>query len=236
MSLSTFPEGGTAVVLGAGGGIGAAVLAALRARPDFAAVRGFGRTSTPPLDLLDESSIAAVADVLAADAHPPRLIFDATGVLHGEGLRPEKTWRHITPEAMAHAFAVNVTGPALLMKHLLPLLPRSGKAVFATLSARVGSIADNGHGGWYAYRASKAALNQIVRTAAIELGRRRPDALCVALHPGTVDTPLTRPFAKTGLAVRTPDVAADDLLAVLDHLEATASGGFFDQHGAPIPW
>jgi NAD(P)-dependent dehydrogenase (short-subunit alcohol dehydrogenase family) len=137
---------------------------------------------------------------------------------------------------MARAFAVNAIGPALLMKHFLPLLPRSGKCVFATLSARVGSIGDNRLGGWYSYRASKAALNQIVRTAAIELRRGRPDAICVALHPGTVATPLSARFAKSGLEVQSPDAAAMRILAVLDGLTAESSGDFFDQRAHSIPW
>jgi NAD(P)-dependent dehydrogenase (short-subunit alcohol dehydrogenase family) len=122
------------------------------------------------------------------------------------------------------------------MKHVLPLLPRSGKAVFATLSARVGSIADNRLGGGYGYRASKAALNQLVRTAAVELARRAPEALCIALHPGTVATPLSAPFAATGLEIHAPAEAAGHLLAVVDGLTAEANGGFFDWRGEPVPW
>ena len=137
---------------------------------------------------------------------------------------------------MAHAFAVNAMGPALLMKHFLPLLPKQGKSVFATLSAKVGSIGDNALGGWYSYRASKAALNQFVHTAAIELTRKKPEAVCVALHPGTVDTGLSSRFAKAGLTVRTPDEAASRLLLVLDALTASQSGGFFNHDGEPLPW
>ena len=137
---------------------------------------------------------------------------------------------------MALAFALNAIGPALIMKHILPRLPRSGKAVFATLSARVGSIEDNRLGGWYSYRASKAALNQLVRTAAIELTRRSPDALCNALHPGTVSTTLSAPFTATGLEVHSPAVAAQHLLAVIDQLTADDNGGFFDWRGQPVPW
>ena len=122
------------------------------------------------------------------------------------------------------------------MKHVLPLLPRSGKAVFATLSARVGSIGDNRLGGWYAYRASKAALNQLVRTAAVEMARRSPEAICVALHPGTVATGLSAPFEATGLEVHTPAAAARHLLAVVDKLPNDANGGFFDWRGQPVPW
>ena len=119
---------------------------------------------------------------------------------------------------------------------MFPLLPRSGKAVFATLSARVGRVGDNRIGGWYSYRASKAALNQLVRTAAIELKRQCPDAICVALHPGTVDTSLSAPFRKVGLEVQSPDIAAERLLAVVDKLRPSDSGGFFDCKGQTVPW
>jgi NAD(P)-dependent dehydrogenase (short-subunit alcohol dehydrogenase family) len=137
---------------------------------------------------------------------------------------------------MARAFALNAIGPALIMKHMLPLLPRTGKAVFATLSARVASIGDNRLGGWYSYRASKAALNQLVRTAAVELARRAPNAICVALHPGTVATSLSAPFSKDGLDIQTVDVSAARLLDVIDGLSPDQTGGFFDHLGAPIPW
>ena len=125
-------------------------------------------------------------------------MIDATGFLHDNRQGPEKSWRQLDAVNLPRSFALNAIGPALIMKHVLPRLPRSGKAVFATLSARVGSIGDNRLGGWYSYRASKAALNQLVRTAAVELARRSPDALCIALHPGTVATALSTPFAATG--------------------------------------
>ncbi len=137
---------------------------------------------------------------------------------------------------MAHAYAVNAIGPALLLKHFCPLFPRQGRVVFATLSARVGSIGDNRLGGWHSYRASKAALNQLVRTASIELHRHNPASLCVALHPGTVATPLSAPFAKAGLDVGPPEVAAAALLTVLEGLGASDTGGFFDHRGAAIEW
>ena len=222
-----------AVVIGAGGGIGAALAAALEAQGRT--VLRLGRATTPALDLLDEPSIAAAA-AHAATLGPPALVIDATGFLHGPGIAPEKSWRELDPAALAHAFALNAIGPALLMKHFLPLLPRSGPAVFATLSARVGSITDNRLGGWYAYRASKAALNQLVRTAAIELRRRAPHAICVALHPGTVETKLSAPFARTGLEVRPPAQAAAELLAVIAGLTPADSGGFLDHKAVPIPW
>ncbi len=234
--LQSFPTGGVAVVIGASGGIGAALLAGLRADPAFSQVIGLGRASTPALDLGDEASMAAAAQYLGGLDAPLRLVVDATGFLHGEGFAPEKSWRQLDPDHMAKAFAINAIGPALLMKHLLPLLPREGKAVFATLSAKVGSIGDNRLGGWYSYRASKAALNQFVRTAAVELARAKPQAICVALHPGTVDTGLSAPFAKTGLVVRPPAQAAERLLEVIDRLDAAASGGFFDYRGTALPW
>ena len=150
--------------------------------------------------------------------------------------RPEKTWSELDCSQMSRSFALNAIGPALIMKHVLPLLPRQGKAVFATLSARVGSIGDNHLGGWYSYRASKAALNQFVRTASIELRRRQPEAICVALHPGTVDTSLSSPFGKAGLDVQSPDVAAKRLIAVIAALSPRDTGGFFDHRGERVQW
>lgn len=228
-------ETGIAVVFGAGGGIGRALLARLRDGGAFAHVIGFSRSSDPAIDLLDEASLAAAA-LHAADTGPLRLVIDATGFLHDGDQRPEKSWRELDAGKLARAFALNAIGPALLMKHVLPRLPREGRAVFATLSARVGSIGDNRLGGWYSYRASKAALNQLLRTAAIEAKRTHPEAICVALHPGTVATGLTSPFARTGLAVQSPAEAATRILAVLDRLEVEDSGGFFDHRGEPVPW
>jgi NAD(P)-dependent dehydrogenase (short-subunit alcohol dehydrogenase family) len=200
-------------------------------------VHRLSRRSAPPLDVTDDAAVAEAAAELAGRDGPLRLLVDATGFLHdADHGGPEKSYRRIDPAHMAHAFAVNAIGPALLMKHFLPLLPREGKAVFATLSAKVGSIGDNRHGGWYAYRASKAALNQLVRTAAIELARRRSDALCVALHPGTTDSPLSQPFSKTGLTVRPPTESAERLLQVIDRLEPADSGGFFNHDGTALPW
>jgi NAD(P)-dependent dehydrogenase (short-subunit alcohol dehydrogenase family) len=234
--FAQFPPGGIAVVFGASGGIGRALTARLRTHPDFSIVSGYSRTGTIALDLGVESSIEAVsADVQQYDMDV-RLLIDATGVLEGDGCIAEKSWRQLNPAAMSRAFVVNAIGPALLMKHFLPLLPRQGKCIFATLSARVGSIGDNRLGGWYSYRASKAALNQIVRTAAIELRRTRPEAACVALHPGTVDTRLSARFAKPGLEVQTPDTAAKRLITLIDTLTPAASGEFIDQRGQVIAW
>jgi len=233
-------DDGVVVVIGASGGLGAAFVRALGERPAGPLVLGLGRGSEPALDLLDEPSIArAAAWVVAqrdANQRPLRLIVDATGWLHGDGRLPEKSWRQLDAAHLAHNFAVNAIGPALLMKHLLPLLPRQGRAVFATLSAKVGSIGDNQLGGWYGYRAAKAALNQLVRTASIELARSHPQALCVAVHPGTVETGLSAPFSRNGLTVRPPDEAAARLLGVLSGLTPQRSGRLVDHGGSDLPW
>ena len=226
-------------VIGATGGIGNALVQALQVAFPQGHVVALSRTSVPALDLLHEDSMTQAAAWIAQQCQdtgrPLRLLINATGTLH-KPYPPEKSWAQLDSVAMAQVFAINTLGPALLMKHMLPLLPREGKAVFATLSAKVGSIGDNRLGGWYSYRASKAALNQMVRTAAIELRRRHPHAVCVALHPGTVDTHLSTPFAKTGLDVVSPAQAASRLLQVIDGLVASDSGGFFNHDGSPLPW
>lgn len=229
-------DGALAVVIGARGGIGAALCRALRADARWSEVVGLARDSDPPLDLTDEDSIAAAARAVSGRSAALRLVIVATGVLGRQECVAEKSWRQIDPGAMQRAFAVNTIGPALVMKHFLPLLAREGRSVFAALSARIGSIGDNRLGGWYSYRASKAALNQLVHTAAIELRRQRPQALCVALHPGTVATALTAGYDTGGLEVQDPDTAAGRLLAVLDSLDAAHSGQFFDHRGQPVPW
>lgn len=234
--LGSFPSGSVAIVVGATGGIGAALVRAIDQTGQFCGVKEFGRSTSPALDLLSEGSIEAAAASLSQMAAPPRLIVDATGLLHESGLVPEKRLAQLDGAQLAKLFAVNATGPALLMKHFLPLLPKQGKAVFATLSAKVGSIGDNQLGGWYGYRASKAALNQFVRTAAIELKRQKSSALCVALHPGTVRTELSSPFAKNGLTIQSPDEAARRLLMTIESLSADQSGGFFSYSGEELPW
>jgi len=235
LTLSSLPSGGVAVVFGAGGGIGSAVRDTLLASGRFATVLGFGRSTTPAVDIADEASIEAVA-ASAAAAGEIRLVLDATGFLHDDRQEPEKSWRQLDADKLAHSFAINAIAPALMMKALLPRLPRNGKTVFATLSARVGSIGDNQVGGWYAYRASKAALNQLVRTAAIELARRAPEAICVALHPGTVATGLSAPFGSGGHQLFTPKEAAAYLVTVIDGLTPAQSGGFIDWQGEAIPF
>jgi NAD(P)-dependent dehydrogenase (short-subunit alcohol dehydrogenase family) len=234
--MTSFPPGGIAVVIGASGGIGGAIADALQARGNVAEVIRLSRSGEPSIDITSEPAIIAAAAAVAQRGGDLRLVFDASGFLHDNAYAPEKSWSQIDPAHMQKSFAVNAIGPALLMKHFLPLLAADGRAVFATLSAKVGSIGDNHLGGWYAYRAAKAALNQIVKTASIELKRRRPQAICVALHPGTVTTSLTAPFAKTGLDVQTPEAAAAHLLDAIDHLQPEATGCFLDRFGTSLPW
>jgi NAD(P)-dependent dehydrogenase (short-subunit alcohol dehydrogenase family) len=159
----------------------------------------------------------------------------ASGYLHGAWM-PERRLREIEPAHMAHAFAINAIGPALIMKHAMNWMPRQGRAVFAVLSARVGSIGDNRLGGWLAYRASKAALNQALRTAAIEFHRHNKEAVCLALHPGTVASPLSAPFAKAGLTVRPPGEAAAALVRVMLGAGTPGEARFLDYAGAEISW
>lgn len=244
--MQSLITGARAVVVGASGGLGAAFMQALAADPGIAHVDAFARGPvTAPagvglhrVDVTDEASIATAARALAEGA-PLDLVIVATGVLHEQAaLTPEKSWRHLDATALARSYAVNAIGPALVAKHLLPLLRRDHKAVFAALSARVGSIEDNRIGGWYGYRASKAALNQLLRTASIELGRRWPLAVCVGLHPGTVATGLSAPFQANVAEGKLfePGFAAARLLDVLDRLGPHDTGGLFAWDGERVPF
>lgn len=217
-----------ALIIGASGGIGAAVAAALAARG--AEVTGLSRRADG-LDLADPASVDRVLGALDA---PFDLIVVASGILAPGGRAPEKSLDAIDAAAMAETLAVNAIGPALILRHAPRLLPREGRSVVAVLTARVGSIGDNRMGGWYSYRASKAAANQIVHGAAIEIGRRRKEAVVVALHPGTVATPFTADYS--GHTKVPPDAAARNLLSVIDGLTPAQSGGFFDWAGQEVPW
>lgn len=233
--------GGAAVVIGAGGALGAALVAQLSSAPQAcSAVLALGRSSVPAIDYGDEASLQAaaawVADRCAESGLAPRLLVVASGFLHGPQGQPERSLAHLDAGYLSHVFQVNAIGPALVMKHFLPLFPKQGRSVAAFLSARVGSIGDNALGGWYGYRASKAALNQLVKTASIEMSRRNRQSVCVALHPGTVDTALSQPFAKTGLKVRPPEEAASDLLAVLRRLTPADTGHLLDYQGLRLPF
>lgn len=219
-----------ALILGVSGGVGAALADRLRARG--VTVTGLSR-SADGLDLTRPATVAAQAQALA-DQHFD-LIFNATGALVIDGRQPEKTMDALDPEAMAAHFALNATGVALVIRHFAPLLSREGRPVLASLSARVGSIGDNGLGGWVSYRAAKAAQNQIIRTAAIEWRRRNPRAVLVALHPGTVATPLTAKYAARHPTI-TPDESAHALLDVIAALTPDDSGSFRDWKGQIVPW
>lgn len=235
----------SAIVFGASGAIGRALTERLVLQGKYV-VYGAVRNSAAPLpadvrrigfDLADEASIAAA---VAQIEEPPALVIVATGLLHdaARGITPEKSLRGIDPGAMAAVFAANTIGPALLAKHLLPRLPRDRPATFAVLSARVGSIGDNRLGGWHAYRASKAALNMLVKNFAIELARSHPLAVVAALHPGTTDSALSAPFQR-GMApdkLFSPAQAAGHLLDVIAALTPADSGGLYAWDGQRLPY
>ncbi len=218
-----------ALVIGASGGIG-------RALADVLASRGITVTrlsrSADGIDLRDPRSIERV---LAGFEAPFHLILLATGVLAPPGKAPEKSLATLDACTLREVMDVNVIGPALILRHAPRLMPRKERSVLGVLSARVGSIGDNHLGGWHAYRASKAALNQIVRGAAIELGRSHREAVVAALHPGTVATPFTAAYSPPYEKLAPPE-AARRLLAVLDRLTPAQTGRFWDHEGREVPW
>jgi len=217
-----------ALVVGASGGIGKALVHELRHQGE--AVTGLSR-SADQLDITDEQSII---DALWRLDGPFDRIIVATGALSGGPVSPEKAIRDLVPSAIAAQFALNATGPALVLKHALRLMPKDRRSVFAALSARVGSIGDNQLGGWYSYRASKAALNQLIHTAAIELARSHKQAICCTLHPGTVATAFTENYRSFPMVPAAE--AASNLLSVMDRLSVSDTGGFFDWAGKEVIW
>lgn len=244
VKLTSFASPLRVLVWGASGGIGAAFVAALQHHPQVAEVMAAARSAPAPwqFTLDDEESIAAVA-AAAARGGPLDLVLVATGMLHetsaeGRQLKPEKSWRSLESAALTRAFAVNSLGPALIAKHCLGLLRSDAKAAFAVLSARVGSIEDNRLGGWYSYRASKAALNMLIRCFAIELRQRNPRAICVGLHPGTVDSRLSKPFQATvdPRKLFTPEQSVRAMLATLERLSPADSGRLWAYDGGAIPF
>lgn len=233
-------------VFGASGGIGSALCELLadsdRVTRIYAGARSavtlkHEKISSFAFDLCDEQSVAsAVHDI--GNEGPLDLVIVATGVLQTDELRPERSWRTLDPKHLASVLAINAIGPALIAKHTLPLLRYSSRSVFAALSAKVGSIEDNRLGGWHGYRASKAALNQLVRNFAIELERKNPQAVAVALHPGTVDTALSKPFQRnlpSGQLI-SPKTSAANLLEVIKGLTPENSGQLFGWDGVRIPF
>jgi NAD(P)-dependent dehydrogenase (short-subunit alcohol dehydrogenase family) len=246
-----------ALIQGASRGIGLALCRRLLAHPEvervFATTRrpegcnelgelareSGGRLVPLALDVEDEASIENAATNVGAEVDRLHLLYNVAGLLHdGSQVQPEKKLEQVDPAAMARLFAVNSTGPLLVAKHFWPLLAHDQRAVLANMSARVGSIGDNRMGGWYGYRASKAAQNMVTRNLSIELGRRAPNAIVVALHPGTVDTGLSKPFQRNVPAGKLfgADDAAGKLLAVIDGLTEADTGGYFDWAGEPIVW
>ncbi len=228
--LHSLPKGYNAVIVGASGGIGRAICDLLQTQTDLGHLLELSRSQNA-FDLLDETSIAGHARALTK--HPIHLLICATGILTTNGRPPEKSLRHLDPEIMLAQFRANTIGPALVAKHFLPLLDRKSRTIAAFLSARVGSIGDNRLGGWVSYRSSKAALNQIVRTASIEVARTHPEAVVTAIHPGTVRTKLSDPYS-SGHPTVSADEAARAILSSLNRL--TTSGAFVAYDGTAIPW
>lgn len=191
-----------------------------------------------PMDVTDEGSIETAAETIRARLGDLDQVLHVAGVLHGPGFEPEKRLEHLDPSRLAAVFAVNAFGPILVAKHVAGLLHHDRRAVFAALSARVGSIGDNRLGGWYAYRASKSALNQLLRTLSIELSRRSPNVIVTSVHPGTVDTELSAPFRRRVPEGKlfTPERAAEQLIDVIDGLGPEDTGGFRAWDGSPIDW
>jgi NAD(P)-dependent dehydrogenase (short-subunit alcohol dehydrogenase family) len=231
--LPSFPEGFRALVIGARGGIGQAFVQLLSAHPRCAQVVGLHRQSSPPIDFDDEISIENAAKSLCS-YDKFHLIINAAGLLHTAEFMPEKKLGDLSYAQLQATFRVNTFGPALALRHFTPLLD-SERAVLALISAKVGSIEDNRLGGWYSYRASKASLNMLLKTAAIEVKRSNPNAVLVSLHPGTVNTGLSKPFKGQQIG-RSPTDASRDMLAALDPLTPSDTGSFVSYSGERLPW
>jgi len=240
--LDSFTAPMRVALIGASGGIGSAFAELLYGHARVGKLYNFARkaelSSHAPLYLEDESTIASAARQVSEDGTLD-LVLVATGLLHdGTDLMPEKSFRSLDVGALERLYCVNAIGPALIAKHFLPLLARDRKTVFAALGARVGSIGDNRLGGWYGYRMSKAALAMLVRTLAIEMVRRNPEAVCVALHPGTVDTCLSQPFQRSVAdeKLATPELAAANLLQVIDGASLRQTGHHLAWDGSRVPY
>ena len=231
--MNSFPNGFRALILGASGGIGQAFVQALEANPRCAQVVGLHRQSQPSLNFDDEASIGAAAEQLQATGKF-HLIINAAGVLHTADFMPEKKLGDLSYAQLAATFRVNTFGPALVLRHFSALLDRQ-RGVLAVISAKVGSIEDNRLGGWYSYRASKAALNMLLKTAAIEVKRGNPQAVLVSLHPGTVATGLSKPFKGEQIG-RPARVAVQEMLETLNQLNPADTGTFVTYQGERLPW
>jgi NAD(P)-dependent dehydrogenase (short-subunit alcohol dehydrogenase family) len=241
---SPSPLASAALVFGASGGIGRALVSNLLSDSRYSCVYAVSRE--PDFQSLSSHCTLIQADPLDPDSvgravenikHPLTRVIITTGMLHDSVQKPEKSWRALETETLARSFAINCTAPIMVLKALIPLLPRTGRCEIAALGARVASISDNRNGGWYGYRASKAALAMLIKTLSIELARTHPDCICALLHPGTVDTAMSKPF-QSGVSPEklfTPEFSASALLSVLDGLVPSQSGGHFAWDGSPIP-
>lgn len=254
MTFGNSLDQGTALIVGASQGIGLGFVKQLLADPRFQQVYGTYRDRTSaqglmdladqpglthlPMDVTDEASIAAAVANIQAQTPRLHLVVYCVGVLHAGDLQPEKSLRQLTSEQLLHSFQVNAIGAGLLAKHLLPLLKHDQLSLFAALSAKIGSIGDNRLGGWYGYRASKAALNMLIRTASIEYARKSPQTIFALLHPGTTDTRLSQPFQRGVPPEKLFSVerTVAQLMAVIDPLEPSDSGEFFNWDGSRLPW
>ncbi|MBC7413853.1 MAG: SDR family NAD(P)-dependent oxidoreductase [Herminiimonas sp.] len=245
-----------ALVVGATGGIGLALVRQMldapqverlfavarttSSNPDLLmlAVQHAGRLTLLDCDIREEAALAHLASSIKASVPALHLVINTAGILHEGARMPEKSLASVTLAGLQHAFAINAFAPILLAKALLPLLRHTEPAIFASLSARVGSISDNRTGGWYGYRAAKAAQNQLLKTLALELTRLNRRSIVVALHPGTTDTALSRPFQANVAAGKlfTADFSAAALLQVLAQRSPADSGGFYAWDGSTIGW
>jgi len=232
-------------IIGASGGIGSALVGQLSNSNHVETIYALSRTRLQtlqvdkkaqwlPIDLLDEETIEKAANEIEKNGTVDVVII-ASGLLHTENIKPEKDWRMLESQSMSALFAINTIGPALVMKHFAPVLPKGGRSIIAALSARVGSISDNRLGGWYSYRASKAALNQIIRTFSVELSRKNKDAVLLGLHPGTVSTNLSEPYQANNYERFTLQQSAEYLLSVIDQADPSMTGKVYDWKGDIIP-
>ncbi len=244
MILPTMGENLRVVIVGASGGIGAAFIEHLTASDQVSQIYALSRQgiahASPKVanltfDFTSEDSIIAAAEALR-ELDPFDLIIVASGLLQGEGIAPEKSIRDLSFKGFETSFMANTIGPAMTAKYFLPLLRRDRKTVFAALSARVGSISDNRIGGWYAYRASKAALNMVLKTLSIEYGRRFKQAVIIGLHPGTVDTDLSKPFQANVPEGKlfTAEFSTEKMLQVIDKVAPDDTGLLFDWAGEKV--
>jgi NAD(P)-dependent dehydrogenase (short-subunit alcohol dehydrogenase family) len=231
--MPSLPEGYRALIIGSSGTIGSAFLELLQSDPRCSQAIGIHRHSSPAINYADESSIEIAAEALAPSG-PFHLIINAIGVLHTDAWSPEKKGADLCFGQLKAIFKINAFGPAVTLSKFSRLLAKDN-AIMAVISAKVGSIEDNRLGGWYSYRASKAALNMLLKTAAIELRRTQANTKVIALHPGTVNSRLSKPFK--GEQIGRPAIdAARDMLGVLNQLPLSESGSFYSYSGEKLPW